>query len=522
MFFSTYVLTKKGPLAKVWLAAHWDRRLTRHEVKVVDLSQTIMHIVKPVVPIALRTSGELLVGVVRIYALKVRHLLKEATEATLLLRVATVTSKSGTGAEDKTTAMEGLLVGAKGDVEAVTLDWSADLAAKHGSFPEAAEALAESRFDAIADLLGARSIASGLPHEDALVASAWYTVEPNSQAVEELHTTQQDYDDIAKMRADLLAFGERASNSTSKSKSSLSSIEKGRGSTGFALGGDVLPVVGDDLDIGIPVPEEMLDLASTVQPPALMPEDPFALPEILESTELVSRGGAVPAVARKPRPANILDLAATTLPREVYDKLVADRRDILNAEPRRGPLDEEEARDRHTLTADWAGPESTAMLSAQPSEALRALYGSILQLQVAEAVAEAEAAKSQRHSELLAGGPLYEDELPLPTSPPPERKHRRDDDEEANALSHSAVQTLQRLRTETAKQLKRKTTEHVLDHGCSFLGMCQSHRLGRREAAKAFVAVLALASKEVVAAQQSAGGDIAVQLLPSSTKIATS
>ncbi|KAJ9456875.1 Sister chromatid cohesion 1 protein 4 [Diplonema papillatum] len=85
MFFSPWIILKKGPLAKVWLAAHWEKKLTKNEVQLVDLNETVVQILQPPVPISCRTHGELLLGCVRIYANKVALLLKESSEATLLL-----------------------------------------------------------------------------------------------------------------------------------------------------------------------------------------------------------------------------------------------------------------------------------------------------------------------------------------------------------------------------------------------------------------------------------------------------
>eukprot|EP01059_Diplonema_ambulator_P007220 TRINITY_DN16712_c0_g2_i1.p1 TRINITY_DN16712_c0_g2~~TRINITY_DN16712_c0_g2_i1.p1 ORF type:complete len:524 (+),score=165.76 TRINITY_DN16712_c0_g2_i1:47-1573(+) len=85
MFYSTFILTKKGPLAKVWLAAHWEKKLTKNEVQLVDLKETVVQIIDPSVPISCRTQGELLLGCTRIFANKVSILLNESHEARLLL-----------------------------------------------------------------------------------------------------------------------------------------------------------------------------------------------------------------------------------------------------------------------------------------------------------------------------------------------------------------------------------------------------------------------------------------------------
>jgi cohesin complex subunit SCC1 len=80
MFYSEFILTKKGPLAKIWLAAHWEKKLTKTQVTETDIADTVKGIIQPVVPIALRTSGHLLLGVVKIYSKKVRYVLHDCNE----------------------------------------------------------------------------------------------------------------------------------------------------------------------------------------------------------------------------------------------------------------------------------------------------------------------------------------------------------------------------------------------------------------------------------------------------------
>ena len=108
MFYSQFVLAKKGPLGKVWLAAHWDRKLTKAEIYKTDIFEsvgtygpscyfddylfnrfhlfveTIMH---PKVPMALRMSGHLLLGVVRIYSRKVRYLMSDCSDALVKIKM---------------------------------------------------------------------------------------------------------------------------------------------------------------------------------------------------------------------------------------------------------------------------------------------------------------------------------------------------------------------------------------------------------------------------------------------------
>jgi cohesin complex subunit SCC1 len=116
MFYSQFVLSKRGALAKVWLAAHWDTKLNRAQILEVDVQESIgMHtlhdafgvfdstcqrlfffffffffvdsIKSTEVPFALRMSGHLLLGVVRIYSRKVKYLLNDAQEALVKIKM---------------------------------------------------------------------------------------------------------------------------------------------------------------------------------------------------------------------------------------------------------------------------------------------------------------------------------------------------------------------------------------------------------------------------------------------------
>jgi hypothetical protein len=41
MFYSQFVLSKRGALAKVWLAAHWDAKLTRAQILEADVQESV-------------------------------------------------------------------------------------------------------------------------------------------------------------------------------------------------------------------------------------------------------------------------------------------------------------------------------------------------------------------------------------------------------------------------------------------------------------------------------------------------
>lgn len=91
MFYSQIILAKKGPLAKVWLAAHgWgDKKLGgRPQIFATDIAASVDSIVHPTVPLALRVSGHLLWGVVRIYSKKVHYLLHDCQNAVIKLKLA--------------------------------------------------------------------------------------------------------------------------------------------------------------------------------------------------------------------------------------------------------------------------------------------------------------------------------------------------------------------------------------------------------------------------------------------------
>jgi cohesin complex subunit SCC1 len=104
MFYSQIILAKKGPLAKVWLAAHHgEKKLARPQIFATDIPQTVMDICNPSVPLALRVSGHLLLGVVRIYSRKVKYVLHDCTEAMLKLQMAFSTTNTTTGGGNNNT-----------------------------------------------------------------------------------------------------------------------------------------------------------------------------------------------------------------------------------------------------------------------------------------------------------------------------------------------------------------------------------------------------------------------------------
>lgn len=81
MFYAQAVLTKKGPLAKIWLAAHMQNKLTKAMVFATDVSDSVSKIIHPEAPMALRLTSNLLLGVARILSRKAKYLMQDSSEA---------------------------------------------------------------------------------------------------------------------------------------------------------------------------------------------------------------------------------------------------------------------------------------------------------------------------------------------------------------------------------------------------------------------------------------------------------
>jgi cohesin complex subunit SCC1 len=89
MFYSELLLTKTGPLARVWLASNLDRKLTKQNVLQSNLEDNVKNIIGgEQAPIALRLSGQLLLGVVKIYNRKAKYLMDDCSEALLKIKMA--------------------------------------------------------------------------------------------------------------------------------------------------------------------------------------------------------------------------------------------------------------------------------------------------------------------------------------------------------------------------------------------------------------------------------------------------
>ncbi|ODN96400.1 hypothetical protein L198_04114 [Cryptococcus wingfieldii CBS 7118] len=74
-------LIKSGPLAKVWLSAHQERKLSKTQALGVDVGESVEAILEQDAELPLRSSGPLMLGVVRIYSRKVGYLFDDCKEA---------------------------------------------------------------------------------------------------------------------------------------------------------------------------------------------------------------------------------------------------------------------------------------------------------------------------------------------------------------------------------------------------------------------------------------------------------
>lgn len=88
MFYAQFVLSKKGPLAKIWLAAHWEKKLSKAQIYETNVQDAVAEIIQPKVKLSLRTTGHLLLGIVRIYSRKAKYVLADCNEAFLKLKMA--------------------------------------------------------------------------------------------------------------------------------------------------------------------------------------------------------------------------------------------------------------------------------------------------------------------------------------------------------------------------------------------------------------------------------------------------
>lgn len=90
MFYSEALLSKTGPLARIWLSANFgERKVPKKDVLHQNIGEGVSAIMDQAqAPLALRLNGHLLLGVVKIYSRKTRYLLDDCNEAILKIKMA--------------------------------------------------------------------------------------------------------------------------------------------------------------------------------------------------------------------------------------------------------------------------------------------------------------------------------------------------------------------------------------------------------------------------------------------------
>lgn len=107
MFWSEELLSKTGPLARVWLASNVDRKLSKQQILSQDLTNSVTVIVQQGNgPVALRTSAQLMLGVVKIYGRKAKYLLDDCNDTLVKIRMTFRTTSNHDLAHQTTTAID--------------------------------------------------------------------------------------------------------------------------------------------------------------------------------------------------------------------------------------------------------------------------------------------------------------------------------------------------------------------------------------------------------------------------------
>ena len=80
-FFNQDLLTKRGALAQVWMASHLSTKLSKQALTSTSIPKSVQSILgTQLASMAIRLSGQLLLGIARIYSRKTKYLLDDAQE----------------------------------------------------------------------------------------------------------------------------------------------------------------------------------------------------------------------------------------------------------------------------------------------------------------------------------------------------------------------------------------------------------------------------------------------------------
>ena len=84
MFQSESIFSKSGPLAKIWLACHWERKLSKLQYINTNIPTSIDCIKNEM---QIRIQSQLLLGIVKIYSKKTKYLLEDCNDALVKLKM---------------------------------------------------------------------------------------------------------------------------------------------------------------------------------------------------------------------------------------------------------------------------------------------------------------------------------------------------------------------------------------------------------------------------------------------------
>ncbi|SCZ90882.1 BZ3500_MvSof-1268-A1-R1_Chr1-3g02345 [Microbotryum saponariae] len=111
MFFNSDMLTKRGPLARVWMASHLSAKLSKTNLLATSIPSSVKSILGNddtlnLPSMALRLSGQLLLGVARIYSRQTKYLLDDCNET--LIKVKNAFRPGAVDMHENDTAQRGI------------------------------------------------------------------------------------------------------------------------------------------------------------------------------------------------------------------------------------------------------------------------------------------------------------------------------------------------------------------------------------------------------------------------------
>jgi len=80
MFFSDPLLPSSASLSRIWLAAHYEKKLTKHQTLTTNIPEIATSITEDTA-IPLRVSGQLLLGCCKVYKKQVGYLEEDCGSA---------------------------------------------------------------------------------------------------------------------------------------------------------------------------------------------------------------------------------------------------------------------------------------------------------------------------------------------------------------------------------------------------------------------------------------------------------